>query len=293
MSDEFIDAFLTGNVRDARDIVDREPHLLEHRGYRANPLLRACVEKNHGHCYKRSHLEIAEWFIPDAVKAWRLAVFEDQRSDVAQHLSNDPPLVHAEFTGGGRGIAQAIHHSQSHDVATLLLDAGADIHACTTVHQGGETPLAVKLRMGDLDAVRFLLDHGADPNRGVSTAIPSSVLNEAIALLKRHGWDMNAGFGRRRTMLHHDANHGHGDRILTWLANGADARVQNDQGQTALHILAARGTGRDAIQALVKAGADVNQRDDNGRTPLDLASDAPKTIAAQELIKLGAKSSTC
>ena len=281
----FLAAFRDGDVEAAKAVLAETPGLLPHAGYGAHPLLHACVTQNDGHCYRRPHLEIAELLIPRAVGNFRDAVLGDRLPAVRDQLETDPPLATAEFTAG-RGIAQAIHHWRSTAVAELLLDRGADIDVQTTVHFNGDTPLTWKLRTGDIVGVRFLLERGTDPNRGPIKFMPSTAMPGAIPLLRGHGWDINEGTGQR-TLLHHDANHGHGAKVRVLLEHGADPNSQDDVGRTPLHLLAARGTGRDAIRALVRAGADLNVRDHAGHTPLDYARRAQRRAAEREILSLG------
>ena len=281
----FLAAFRAGDVDAARAVLAQTPEMLAHADYRANPILHACVAQNDGHCYRKAHLEIAELLIPRAVSDFRDAVLGDRLPDVRDQLAADPPLATAEFTAG-RGIAQAIHHWQSTAVAELLLDRGADIDVQTTVHFNGDTPLSWKLRTGDIVGVRFLLERGADPNRGPIKFMPSTAMTEAIPLLLGHGWDINEGAGHR-ALLHHDANHGHGTKVRVLLDHGADPNVRDGVGRTPLPLLAARGTGRDAIRALAQAGAELKLRDEAGNTPLDYARRARRRTAERELISIG------
>lgn len=272
----FLSLFAAGDVDSARTLLLDNPTLSQHAGNDAHPLLREAVMRNHGHCYQRPHLQIADLLISDRVQAFRDAVLNDRTGDVVDRLKVDPEIVHAEFTAG-RGIAQAFHHWNSIPTATVLLDAGADLDVETTL---GETPLAMQLRFGTVEAVRFLLEQGATP---VGNHMPSNTLIERISLLLEYGWQIDSSY-----MLH-DANHGHGKRVMTWLESGADPMATTDNGQTALHLFASRGTGREAIRALVQAGTDINATDADGNTPLSLARSATRQTAAQELISLGAK----
>ena len=127
-----------------------------------------------------------------------------------------------------------------------------------------------------------------NPNRGLIKYMPSISMPVLIKLLLDHGWDIDEGAGRR-TLLHHDANHGHESRVRILLDHGADLNIKDVAGRTALHLIAARGVGGEAIRAMVKAGADVNARDNEGNTPLDLARLAKRQAATKELIVLGAE----
>lgn len=285
-NDAFLAMFERGDLEAARVIIESRPGLASYDGITAHPLLRDFVRRNGGHCYKSAHRAIADLLIPERVRTFRDAVMADRIEAVRSCLTDDPELVHAEFTGG-RGIARAIHHWRSVAVGRLLLDAGADVNVLTTVGCAGETPLMMQLRFGTLEGTRFLLENGAEPNRGGLKHTPSASMAEGLELLVGHGWDVNEQVGGR-TLLHHDANHGHGKRVRLLLELGADPNLQDGEGRTALHLVCARGTGTETIRALVEAGANPDARDHGGRTPFDHAESASRNTAARILVELGA-----
>ena len=55
---------------------------------------------------------------------------------------------------------------------------------------------------------------------------------------------------------------------------GADPNPQDKQGNTPMHRLAQRGTGREFARLLLEHGADLSIRNVKGETPMDLAGKA-------------------
>ena len=60
------------------------------------------------------------------------------------------------------------------------------------------------------------------------------------------------------------------------LMSGADPNAANNNGETPLHLAAAKGSD-EVIRVLVQKGAKPDARDKSGRTPLDVALGAPGT----------------
>ena len=250
--------------------------------YEAHHLLREFVDSNSGHCYKQAHLKIADMLIPPRVRAFRDAVVNDRVAEVRAMLADDGGLCSAEFTAG-RGIAQAMHHFRSVELAALLLDAGADIDARTTVHHVGDTPLGMQLRFGTAEAAQFLLGRGANPNGGLLKFMDTETMSLLVPLLLKHGWDIDEGRGLR-TLLHHDANHGHAHKVQMLLSHGADPNACDVNGRTPLHLVAGSGKRKSVISLLIDAGAQRDARDDDGKTPLDYAKLAKADQAMIDLL---------
>ena len=80
---------------------------------------------------------------------------------------------------------------------------------------------------------------------------------ELIVLLLKHGWNIDEGAGER-TLMHHDANHGHGSKVQLLLLHGADPNAA-EAGFTALHDAVMRRNER-LVTALLEHGADPNRR---------------------------------
>ena len=67
---------------------------------------------------------------------------------------------------------------------------------------------------------------------------------------------------------------------------GADINSKDERGRTPLHI-AALNDRADAVSALIAAGADVNAKDERGQTPLHLAADRGHAKTAKALTDAG------
>jgi ankyrin repeat protein len=143
--------------------------------------------------------------------------------------------------GGGETALEYAIRARNHEAARLLLDAGADINAMG----GGYTPLMIAVRKRDQPLVRFLLELGADPNRASKVCSPLELAvdgdqPEIVALLLRAGANPNWG----------------------------DAHF------SVTPLIQAAEKGRlECARLLVQTGADVNQADSLGRTPLIVAAE--------------------
>ena len=82
--ESFLLLFEQGDFAGAKAMLERGPELFQHAGCQAHPILRQFINRNDGHCYKRSHLQIADLLIPARVRAFRAAVFGDHLQQVLE-----------------------------------------------------------------------------------------------------------------------------------------------------------------------------------------------------------------
>ncbi|MDE2811758.1 MAG: ankyrin repeat domain-containing protein, partial [Gemmatimonadota bacterium] len=72
---------------------------------------------------------------------------------------------------------------------------------------------------------------------------------------------------RQEQALHDAADQKFSAKIKVLLKAGANANEKDDEGRTLLHLAAVKNFSATA-EALLKAGANTNEKDNTGRTPL-------------------------
>jgi ankyrin repeat protein len=123
----------------------------------------------------------------------------------------------------------------------------------------GTTPLIRAAKSGDVEAVKLLLAHGAMPdlpnNLGITPLMSAAGIGSTTL-------DIRGRFRNEQMCLEVG-------KLL--LAAGADVNARRDNGQTALHGAAQWGWTQYAKQ-LAASGAQLEAKDRNGATPLDIAT---------------------
>ena len=178
-----------------------------------------------------------------------------------------------------------------------LIAMGANVNAVNDIDciQEGYTPLIRASMYGNTEAVRLLLESGADIKLTNMLGISSFMMAcsngyiEIAELLLKHGADINR-FGNGWNPITAAAMHDCQKIITFLLENGADINRANHRGETALMMVCRNAVGKKkAIKLLLAAGADVNAADKEGRTALmGLASENGYTELMHILIKFGA-----
>jgi ankyrin repeat protein len=203
-------------------------------------------------------------------------------------LAKHPDLKDARREGGWTLLHVA---GDNRELVEYLIASGADIKARS---DGQWTPLHNQAYKGNLDAVELLLAHGADIEARTSfgmTPLLSSLRWDRLAVTKflvEKGANVNPTTELGRTPLIISAVEGNPELARLFLDNGADieAKDQNYK-RTALHFAALYGQ-LDIVDALLKKGAHVDERDGAGKTPLDYAARYGHEKVAQRLKASGA-----
>ncbi len=231
--------------------------------------------------------------------------------DAVRSLLKEHVDVNAPEADGATALHWAAHNNDLETVQ-LLLAAGANAKAESRYHV---SPLSEAARYGSAPLVEALLKAGASPNtltteRGETVLMTASRTGNvaAVKTLLDQGADANAKESfRGQTSLMWAAAENHPDVVKLLLAHGADPKVLSSDrdttppklmagtpaapisrgGLTAL-IFAARQGSIESAEALIQAGADINQGDADGNTPLLIAILNNHDDLAQVLIDKGA-----
>ena len=175
----------------------------------------------------------------------------------------------------GQTLLHRFVNSPEHVAALLRVGA-----AVNTVDEHGRTPL---LLAENTDSIRLLAESGADVNAkdpAGQTLLHRFVNSpEHVAALLRADAAVNAVDKHGRTPLHLAENT---DSIRLLAESGAKLNAPDEQGLSPLHLAA---NSPECVEALIRAGADVNIATPSGKTPLHITTSA-RTV--QLLLQAGA-----
>jgi uncharacterized protein len=152
------------------------------------------------------------------------------------------------------------------------IEEGADLNANTG---DGRTPLIAAAMMSRPEAVKILLERGADPTRKADDPTVGNALTAAFTAT--NGVELTGRADEPDARKHEAAL-----EVLRLLAaTKADPNLTVRRAQTDLTILmiAAQWGALDAVQILLKAGADPNARNAGKLTALDYATEGTASAA--------------
>ncbi len=172
----------------------------------------------------------------------------------------------------------AAQFQQQHGMMAFLLAGGADAAAKRI---NDENALHLAGMQNDVIAMDLLLAHGAAAGInqrkkvGKDTPLVKAVKarsHEAVEKLLAAGADPNIEDSQAMTALHEAAKNNDTRMIYLLVAKGhADInKISNPCNYTPLHT-AVFEKQADAVEMLIRLGADAHQKDDQGRTPLVIA----------------------
>ena len=210
-------------------------------------------------------------------------------------LMKHPGQVNAR---GGRNLfpLQAALYKRHFQVANLLFRYGAVVDVQGDEHN---TPLYAASGQGQVDTVRWLLDHGADPNARGDPGWPRAPLFyaaytmqfEVVQTLLEHNADINLQSTDGETPLYWvSSNCGSREKFMDMvrllLEHGADPNIGNRH-TTLLHRASSLGS-IEAARLLLSHGAKVDAKDKTGRTPLQVVASKVRDELTKLLVEHGA-----
>lgn len=227
----------------------------------------------------------------DDITPLHLAVYDSAVTTLLLEAGAD---VHADADG------TALYRAETAGVVDALLAAGADINALgrfgTPLMESVSPPL-LGPRPDSLSEVAVrLLERGADPNArsGIGrTALHAAVLAgpAVIRALMDAGADPSIADDNGETLLHQAATYSSGPTLIPLLVDaGMDINLPNNNGETALHLAAGAMRNLATVAVLLEAGADPGLRTAEGDTPLHsaMAASRPDTATVAALVAAGA-----
>jgi ankyrin repeat protein len=196
--------------------------------------------------------------------------------DLADHLVKSSQDINAVGGVHHSPLAAALHNRHTH-VAELLYQRGADIELAGYNNRN-------LLVDGHVDAVRWLLEHGANVNFRQQTDCQASFPECDNFLLSNDDGIANAAMDHAGSPLHLASLHDHFNIMRLLIQRGADVTSQDNLNSTPLHLAALRG-GTDSVELLIEHGADVNTPNKENSAPLHLASYVVSAESVQSFIQ--------
>jgi ankyrin repeat protein len=246
-------------------------------------------------------------------------VFAAQKGDAKSALSLLKAGADANYTvPSGQSVLQVAVIARKNAVADILLDQGANVNVADKTET---TPLHLAAQAGSVELVKKLLAKGANPNArtmkiagppvrvgGSGFFRPSGELTPLHLAAKANHADVmrvlvNAGADPKlkgqdgTTLLMSAAGSGHLGVVTYAYELDPEIKAVTQTGSTAVHA-AVTGTGQTStqpeiakvIQFLSDKGADLDVKDNRGRTPIAIADILPLDTVVDLLTKLIIKS---
>ena len=190
-----------------------------------------------------------------------------------------------------------IRHAEEGDIARMEEDlaAGADIE-----FGSGETPVTASARNGRLEALKFLVERGADPYRKTKSG-NNALLNAAWRrqtevvryLVDDLKFDVNSRDALGWSALYYAILHNQPEMLMYFLEHDADVNIMTRQGETCLMGAAGNEFTKDEeaasfVETLLAHGADIDLQDNRGQTALYYAIARDNRKCIELLLDAGA-----
>ena len=237
----------------------------------------------------KKHDDVADLLLEKGAKIdLHTVAFLGDCEGVKRILKQDPKLLHEGHPQSAPApwATPLCYALRGGDVETVkvLIERGAKI-------KGNENPFFIAAN-NNVDKVRLLLEHGADPRELPSIYKDEGELFELVSSYGAKPRDAANCSGDLVYLCRGDRG-GNPGEVKRLLSLGADVGFQDRKGKTALHR-AARAGFVETMAVLLDHGASVETEDPSGETPLfdvirsTIKSTENKNAAVRLLLKAGA-----
>ncbi|CAG9973682.1 unnamed protein product [Clonostachys byssicola] len=198
--------------------------------------------------------------------------------------------IHALNTQNKTPLHCIAEEKDAGKIVRLLVDKGASL---TAAARGGETPLGCAIPHQSLDTIQFLLEKGSDANavtKSGSSGLQHAIESRAIKLtelLLQHGADLGTFDYNGQGALHFVSMVGNTQLMESFIRHGVPINSRDSQGRTPLMCALEGATGVN-VDILLQHGASVNETDDLLQTALHKAAKRGMVKAARTLLENGA-----
>jgi ankyrin repeat protein/L-ascorbate metabolism protein UlaG (beta-lactamase superfamily) len=212
--------------------------------------------------------------------------------DIVHYLASKGAKLDCR-TNGGTTLVHFAARRGNLEALKQLVAGGAPLNCGPD--QWGATPLAGAAQRGDVAVITYLLDNGANPNEESPDGQPPLTLaagggkRDAVRLLLDRGADAKYCHNGFFSALVASFWHPDVEIVRMLLAAGADATIATPVAGGVLHRAAmSPNVPVEIVRMLVEAGADVNVKTSEGVTPLLVACDKGSTDIAKFFVSKGA-----
>ena len=174
-------------------------------------------------------------------------------------------------TSAGTCLHYAVYGDCSKEVLELIIKHGADVNATNNFYV---TALLIACHKGNIEAIYMLLSKGTSPRLATRDgtclhyAVYGDCSKEVLETITNHGADVNVTDKKNRTALMKACNKRNINALNVLLRAGADPKITDDDGNTSLHHAVRGGCSKEVLETLINHGADVNATNKNNITPL-------------------------
>ena len=177
----------------------------------------------------------------------------------------------------------------------FIVSRGTACRLCTGSHSAyWGLPVVTAARFGDFNALKSILEDGADPNEeygdktalmGLSRCRRESDSERCAPLLVEHGAVIDKTNNYGRSALHYAAGSGLPKLVMWFIDHGAELNRRDNRGNTPLHLVArdafsmsgfrSENDIEEVITSLIEAGADTLIENEDGKTAVEICRGGP------------------